>query len=78
MIGFIPEIWKSLEQVLNFTTVFVPNVDGKWGGYDENGDWNGLLGMVDRNEIDTTLVDMTLSKARAEYFGHTSAIHTDT
>uniref|UniRef100_A0A0K2U389 Glutamate receptor subunit protein GluR5 [Aplysia californica] n=1 Tax=Lepeophtheirus salmonis TaxID=72036 RepID=A0A0K2U389_LEPSM len=29
--------------------------DGQWGVGDENGEWNGMLGMVKRNEVDFAL-----------------------
>ena len=29
--------------------------DGKWGAREENGSWNGMVGMVKRKEVDFAL-----------------------
>ncbi len=49
------ELLKYLEAHINFTYTMVRPPDGKWGMGDEHGDWNGMLGMVHRNEVDFAL-----------------------
>ena len=77
LFGYVPDLWRSLEEALNFTTVFVPSVDDKWGAINDSGVWDGLLGMILRDETDAALVDLTLTKQRALDFQYTYPIHVD-
>ena len=77
LFGYIPDLWRSLEKALNFTSVFVPSVDGKWGAVNDLGVWDGFLGMIHRDEIDIAIADLTLTKQRAQDFLHTYPIHVD-
>ena len=49
-----------LQENLNFTYNLVRSHDGKWGVGDENGDWNGMLGMLHRNEVDMAIGERLL------------------
>ena len=47
---------ESLRRTLNFSTTIVRPVDHAWGVYDqENQTWNGMIGMVYREEADFAL-----------------------
>ena len=46
--GFFIEPMKYLAKKLNFTIQFIYSVDGKWGGQDGDGVWNGMIGMLVR------------------------------
>ncbi|CAL4102797.1 unnamed protein product, partial [Meganyctiphanes norvegica] len=45
------EVLNELAAKLNFTYVVRPPPDGKWGARDENGNWNGMIKMVQDNEV---------------------------
>ncbi|KAL0269927.1 UNVERIFIED_CONTAM: hypothetical protein PYX00_007508 [Menopon gallinae] len=61
--GYFGKIWLDLEERLNFTTIYVPSKDfsiGVWNGKR----WNGLIGMIMRNEIDFAISEITMTPER--------------
>ena len=51
--GILGEVWhEGIEKTMNFTTTFTYSVDGYWGTKDSNGQWNGMIGEISRNETD--------------------------
>lgn len=62
---------------MGFQTLFVPSVDGKWSGKDENGSYIGLLGMVHRGQADFVLANYFLTNERKEFLDHTVAINNE-
>ena len=53
--GVMRKVMEYLKGALNFTTVIVRAPDGAWGSEDKDGNWNGMVGMVHRNEVDFAL-----------------------
>ena len=53
--GIMIKILEYLQESLNFTTTIVRPPDLAWGAIDSNGRWNGMVGMVKRNEVDFAL-----------------------
>ena len=51
------EVLSILKNALNFSTTFVYDQHGSGSGEynEETGEWNGLMGMIHRNEIDFAL-----------------------
>ena len=64
--GFFLEVLNILAAKLNFTLKIIPSVDGKWGGMDSNGTWNGLMGMLIRREADIVAAALTITKERLD------------
>ncbi len=62
---FIGDIWKSLQRVFNFTYTVVPSIDGEWGSLLEDGSFNGMVGMVERSEVDVGISSFFLTTDRA-------------
>eukprot|EP00095_Tigriopus_kingsejongensis_P003977 maker-scaffold310_size212938-snap-gene-1.21 protein:Tk03977 transcript:maker-scaffold310_size212938-snap-gene-1.21-mRNA-1 annotation:"hypothetical protein BRAFLDRAFT_85341" len=69
--------WRSLpivivldqpdwEARLNFQYRLDPSIDGNWGINDENGTWNGMVGMLVRNESDVCLSYLSVSLERSQ------------
>ena len=50
--GYFIEPVYYLGKKLNFTPKFLGSVDGKWGGMDGNGTWNGMVGMLVKDQAD--------------------------
>ena len=50
--GYFVEPVYYLAEKLNFTPKFLDSVDGKWGGENENGTWNGMVGMLVSDQAD--------------------------
>ena len=44
-----------MKRDLNFTAPLSLSVDGKFGGKNKDGTWNGMVGMLTRNETDVVL-----------------------
>lgn len=64
--GYFGDVWSELQNLLNFTSHIKESVDGNWGIRLHNGTWNGMIGMLTRNEADIALADLTITDARAQ------------
>ncbi|KAK6179440.1 hypothetical protein SNE40_011800 [Patella caerulea] len=63
--GFLVELTNLLADSLNFTFTFVQPKDKKYGGK-KNGSWQGLIGLLDRQEADMIVADLTITEDRQE------------
>lgn len=63
--GYFPAVWKQLEEILNFTSVHFPSVDNVTGIPEENGTWSGLVGMLQRKEIDVAVSEFIMDEQRS-------------
>ncbi|PSN51484.1 Ionotropic receptor 193 [Blattella germanica] len=65
---YFAECWKSLEMHFNFTylqtKLFYPTDGGI--GSEDNGQWNGLVGLLKRHEIEVAVVPMSFTSSRAQ------------
>ena len=64
--GYLVEVMGILQQKLRFRFEYVPSVDGFWGAKDENGTWNGMVGMLHRGQADICGAALTESAVRFE------------
>ncbi|KAK6186486.1 hypothetical protein SNE40_008516 [Patella caerulea] len=55
-----------LAKHLNFTFTFVQPSDGKYGGKSSDGKWQGLVGLLDREEVDMVIADFSITKERSK------------
>lgn len=46
--GFCADVAKQIADIVEFDYEIVPVKDGKYGGVDENGTWNGMVGELIR------------------------------
>ena len=76
--GSIGTVFETIREMLNFTYAAVPSVDGFYGKIVENEGpntgaggslFNGLVGMLERKEVDIALADLSLSLDRSRV-GH--------
>lgn len=65
LVGYFPEIWKQLEEILNFTSVHYPSVDNVTGIREKNGSWNGLIGMLLADQIDVAVSEFIMDSQRS-------------
>ena len=42
------------------------SVDGGWGTLLENNSWTGVVGMLDRKEVDVSVTDLAITEARSQ------------
>lgn len=57
--GYFGFIFYELANTLNFTSTFVDAVENVTGTENDDGTWNGLAGMLIRDEIDVAAGPMT-------------------
>ena len=65
------DIWKSFEDIFNFTTLIWESEDGSWGPRDPDGTWRGMLGMINRSKVDVAICEMSLRLYRKLEFDTT-------
>ncbi|XP_060070631.1 glutamate receptor ionotropic, kainate 1-like [Ylistrum balloti] len=62
--GFCIDMLDHLAISLNFTYRLTMPADGAWGMEFENGSFNGLVGQMQRNEVDLTVAPMSIQTNR--------------
>ncbi|XP_042213524.1 probable glutamate receptor [Homarus americanus] len=63
---------KTLAQVLNFTIQFVEPPEGQHWGYEVNGSWTGMVGMLSKNEVDMGMVNLYVSIVRTSILDYSA------
>ena len=69
--GFLFDLWHVLEGDLNFTSSLSLTIDGKFGGKTRNGTWDGMVGMLLRDEADVILSSLTKTSIRYQVIDFT-------
>ena len=63
---------SALQTKLSFSIQFIHVNDNLFGAFDEElKDWNGIVGMVKRDEIDTSPLALTLNSEREKVVSFT-------
>ncbi|XP_041354478.1 glutamate receptor ionotropic, kainate 2-like [Gigantopelta aegis] len=75
-VGFLADILNFISSPLNFTYSFVEAPDGKYGSVD-NGSWNGLIGMLVRQETDIIMADISTTYLRQKVVDFTHPYNFD-
>ncbi|KAI0233279.1 Glutamate receptor ionotropic, kainate 2 [Lamellibrachia satsuma] len=70
--GICIEILEALATSLNFTYRLVLPPDRKWGSPEADGSWNGMVGMVQRGEVDWALGKFTITNIRDTVVDYTA------
>ena len=63
--GIVMDILLDIQAILGFEINFSPSPDGFYGGQNKNGSWNGLVGMLTRNEADLVATGLTMTRSRS-------------
>ena len=58
------DIWSSLQSITNFSYSMVYSVDGSWGSLNDDGSWNGVVGMMERDEVDVGVTSLFATRQR--------------
>jgi hypothetical protein len=65
--GVLFDIFLELHLKLNFSYTMVRSKEMKYGNLNEtNGKWNGIIGMLQRKEVDFTIMDLTILAERSQ------------
>ena len=60
------DIFNAIQSELKFNYTLVKSKDGKYGKPDLLNQWNGQIGLVQREEIDFSIMDVTVLLERSE------------
>ena len=71
--GFMIDLLHLLEKTVNMTFSISLSIDGKFGGRTENGSFDGMVGMLKRNETDVALL-VTFTEERNQVIDFTKPI----
>ena len=69
--GYLMDLMYLFAKDLNFTVVLSETIDGKFGNKIANGSFNGMVGMLVRNETDIVAAHMLITKIRSEVIDYT-------
>ena len=72
--GFMMDMLNMLERDLNLTVSLSLSVDGNFGAKTQNGSFNGMVGMLTRNETDVVVASLTLTPVRHKVIDYTIPI----
>ncbi|KAJ4448493.1 hypothetical protein ANN_10509 [Periplaneta americana] len=64
--GFFGEIWNMLQEELQFRSDFYTSRDNFFGAPLENGSWTGMIGMLQRGEVDFACSKFLMIPARLQ------------
>ena len=62
--GFFFEPLIILAKQLNFTLKLMPSIDGQWGAVNSNGTWNGIIGMLQKEQADIAGAGLVVTNER--------------
>ena len=72
--GFMIDLLKMLEKNVNMTASLGFSIDGKFGAKTKNGSFNGMVGMLTRNETDVVVASLTYTNERNHVIDYTKPI----
>ena len=50
--GSFVDLLNLFSETLNFTYTYIPPPDGVWGVLKEDGTWNGMMNLIQKEEVD--------------------------
>ncbi|PSN40509.1 Ionotropic receptor 159 [Blattella germanica] len=62
--GYNYQIWKTLQNELNFTSNLHRVTEGGFGVRNATGSWNGVTGLLQRKDVDVSFLTLVMSKSR--------------
>ncbi|TRY72054.1 hypothetical protein TCAL_17138 [Tigriopus californicus] len=75
--GLFIDTFRALQDRLGFSYHVVSTIDGNWGGLDAEGRWNGMVGMLVRNESDVCISSLSITQQRNEVIDYSQTIIQD-
>ncbi|XP_045589659.2 glutamate receptor-like [Procambarus clarkii] len=75
--GPIGNLVQVLSDTIGFDFELVRPPDGLWGNKLPNGSWSGMMGMVDRKEVEFAVGPFTITPERETVCDFSAAVHTD-
>ena len=67
--GFCIDLLIEMSKILNFTFEIFEVEDGAYGVRDDSGQWNGIIGVLQRHEADLSVSAVTITYSRVTVVG---------
>jgi ABC-type amino acid transport substrate-binding protein len=61
-------------QVLWFDVKYVTPADNKWGKQEEDGSWNGMIGLLNKTEVDICTAGLSITMERQQALDYTMTL----
>ncbi|CAG2205591.1 unnamed protein product [Mytilus edulis] len=75
--GLCIDLLNELSRDLNFTYQIVTSPDGEWGRF-VNKSWTGMIGQLERREVDLTVTPLSIQEERERVMDFTMGFFVDT
>ncbi|XP_071548114.1 glutamate receptor-like [Panulirus ornatus] len=75
--GIIGDLLNILAELMDFDYELVRPSDGHWGTLLPNGSWSGMIGMVQREEVEFGLGPFTMTPERQAVCEFSESVHSD-
>lgn len=75
--GHFIDTFNALQDRLGFSYHVENTIDGKWGAVDSDGRWNGMVGMLVRNETDVCISSLSITQQRSTVIDYSQTIIQD-
>ncbi|KAK3095885.1 hypothetical protein FSP39_020337, partial [Pinctada imbricata] len=75
--GFCTDLLNELTVELNFTYDWVEPPDGEWGTLMDNGSWTGMIGQLERREVDLMVAAISIQADREQAMDFTHPFYYD-
>ena len=62
----MPQLFKVIAKHTNISWDVIPAVDGLFGAKNDDGSWSGVVGMLERGELDLSLADLAVTRDRSQ------------
>ena len=62
----MPQLFQIIASELNCSWVLSPSKDGLFGNIEDDGTWSGIVGELQRGELDFTIADLAVTSERAQ------------
>ena len=74
-IGYLADMFSLLQSQLGFTNTYEYSIDGTPGILGPEGNWSGIMGMLERKEIDFSIQGNTMLPQRTQVFAGSLVRH---
>ncbi len=75
--GLVPDIMEKIQDVCNFSVEWSIPADNKFGTLMEDGTWNGMIGEVDRKNVDLAAGPLAITLERSAVADYAFAFYED-
>ena len=62
----MPQLFKIIASKINCTMEIRRSRDGLFGARHNNGSWSGIIGEIERGELDFSITDLSVTSERAK------------